>query len=89
MKNQIENICNYRITEAAGRFFLYDISECGPLHKKPLPLNRSGYDIVKLWLDDNNEEAIIAKLSSIYDMDPDEIGKDVRSFFSDLHKMGY
>jgi hypothetical protein len=89
MNNHIGNICNYRITEAAGRFFLYDISECGPHHKKPLPLNRSGYDIVRLWLEDNTEEAIIEKLSSLYDSNPEEIGKDVRSFFSDLHNMGY
>ena len=89
MNNRIGNISNYRITEAAGRYFLYDISERGLGHKRPLPLNRTGYDIAKLWLEDNTEEAIIKKLSSQYDMNPAEIGKDVNSFFADLHQLGY
>ena len=89
MNNRIGNTSNYRITEAAGRYYLYDITERGPLHKKPLPMNRTGYDIATLWLKDLTEEAIIKKLSSQYDIDPDKIGEDVRSFFSDLHRMGY
>ena len=89
MNNRIGNISNYRITEAAGRYFLYDISERGLGHKRPLPLNRTGYDIAQLWLEDNTEEAIIKKLSSQYDMNPSEIGKDVKAFFADLHLLGY
>ncbi|MBO4908004.1 MAG: PqqD family protein [Lachnospiraceae bacterium] len=89
MNNRIGNTSNYRITEAAGRYFLYDISERGPKHKRPLPLNRTGYDIAQLWLEDNTEEAIIKKLSSQYDMNPSEIGKDVKAFFADLHLLGY
>ena len=89
MNNQIRKKSNYRSTEAAGRFFLYDISERGSGHKKPLPLNRTGYDIARLWLNESSEEAIIEKLSSQYDIDPEEIGKDVKSFFSELQKKGY
>ena len=89
MNNQISTTSNYRITEAAGRFFLYDISESGLNHKKPLPLNRTGYDIAQLWLNEKSEEEIVKELSSQYDMDPEVIGIDVKSFFSDLQKKGY
>ena len=89
MNNRIGNTSNYRITEAAGRYFLYDISERGPKHKRPLPLNRTGYDIAQLWLNEKSEEEIVKELSSQYDMDPEVLGKDVRSFFSDLQKKGY
>ncbi|MBP5529154.1 MAG: PqqD family protein [Lachnospiraceae bacterium] len=75
---------NYEIHNAAGTFFVVNISQQGDVFEKPLEVNEFGALACNYLKNGKTLEETAALLSEEYEADFSEVKKDVEIFYESL-----
>ena len=79
---------NYFLRQAAGAWWLVDVSQSGADYRPPLQLNEMGATIVKLCSTGVGRQEIVRQLCADYEADPERITRDVEAFLGALAQQG-
>lgn len=78
----------YQLRSAAGQYYLLHMSQKGIPYEQPLILNFIGAEIWDLLLLGNSKEQIAEQLGQKYQVEIEEIEKDILHFYGQLKEYG-
>lgn len=79
---------NYQLREAAGSYWLIDMTQNGKIWKKPLQLNETGAVLLQGFFKGRTPEALAGELAKEYELPVETMRADVTEFFSQLSANG-
>ncbi len=90
MKNQRIKINknDYSLRQAAGKYWLLDMTQKGIPYKRPMTLNEVGAKIWKLMEQELTEGEIAGELAMEYEIDEKQLQDDVEQFINQLKAYG-
>ena len=74
----------YELREAAGCYWLSDVSQSGRTWQQPLRLNETGAFLLQGVYEGKTREKLAAALAAHYEMDAEELQEDVDAFLAQL-----
>ena len=75
---------DYQLREAAGCYWLIDMSQSGRTWQQPLRLNETGAFLLQGVYEGKTREKLAAALAAHYEMDAEELQEDVDAFLAQL-----
>lgn len=79
---------NYQLREAAGFYWLIDMSQSGRAWKQPLRLNETGALLLEGFYEGRTPEELVCMLAECYELPPEELREDVQAFLAQLRASG-
>ncbi len=78
----------YSLRQAAGQYWLLDMSQKGIWYKHPMTFNEVGADIWKMMEQGYTVDEIIGALSEEYEIPASQLQEDVLQFINQLRAYG-
>ena len=89
MEHKIQNqISEYQLRYAAGKYFLIHMKQKGVPYERPLQLNAMAAEFLELLWENKTEEQMADILAKKYKIAEAEIREDVRVFCQQLNTLG-
>lgn len=79
---------NYQLREAAGFYWLIDMTQDGKIWKKPLQLNETGAMLFAGFYEGRTLESLANELAKEYGLSPESMRADAAAFLSQLAANG-